>query len=854
MLKGEFCEILAESQTRAELTRSQMRNLSPSMPKAKSTTSSALSPALLDWFKSRGWQPARFQEETWQAYAQGKSGLIHAPTGQGKTLAAWLGPVMAGANNTGLGVLWITPMRALAADTVRSLQEVLNGIQSKQQVEARTGDTSSSVRSRQKRKPPFALVTTPESLSLMLTDSVHCENLRHVHTVIVDEWHELIGSKRGVQTELCLARMRSLCPALQVWGVSATLGNLPQAMQVLLGQHSSQAVLIHGQERKDILIETLLPQEMETFPWSGHLGTKMIQEVVRHIESAQTTLLFTNTRAQTEIWFQELLEARPDWAEQMALHHGSIDREEREATEQRLREGTVKVVVCTSSLDLGVDFSPVEQVMQVGSPKGIARLLQRAGRSGHRPSAPSRILGVPTNALELIEFSAAREALLQRKIEARHPVLKPLDLLAQHLVTVAMGTGFKPAHMLQEVCSTHAFASLTQQEWDWALTFITTGGKLSAYPQFRKVQADPQGIYRLTDQRLGRIHKMNLGTIVAHASISLRLKNGRRLGSVEEWFIAGIKPGKCFIFGGRSWELVRVHGLIATVQLPQKKRSHGEIPSWQGGKSPLSTELSLAVADKLRRYRDGEKDESLEMQKVLPILAVQSDWSIVPKPEEFLIEQTSTRDGHHLYLYPFAGRLVNGALGTLIGYRISKHQPLTLEVTPNDYGVELHSRVPLDLSAEEWRSLFTPEHLLEDILASVNAAELGRHHFREIARVAGLVLNMSPGAAPSMKALQTSSGLIYDVFSKYDPSNLLLEQAQREVLERQMDYTRLSETLTALQQRQLILKHCNRLTPLAFPLWAGRISSHVGTEDAGTQLARMLEELEAAAVQSHHAI
>jgi ATP-dependent Lhr-like helicase len=656
-----------------------------------------------------------------------------------------------------------------------------------------------------------------------------------------------MGSKRGVQTELCLARLRSLSPALQVWGISATLGNLSQAMQVLLGKHAESGVLIHGQECKDILIETLLPEEMETFPWSGHLGTKMIREVVKHIEPAKTTLLFTNTRAQTEIWFQELLDARPDWAEQMALHHGSIDRAEREATEQRLRDGTVKVVVCTSSLDLGVDFSPVEQVMQVGSPKGIARLLQRAGRSGHRPGVPSRVLGVPTNALELIEFAAAREAMKQRKMESRQPLLKPLDLLAQHLITVAMGTGFLPEPMLNEVRSTHAFTTLTQQEWDWTLGFITTGGALKAYAQFRKVQPDVQGIYRLTDEKLGRLHKMNLGTIVAHASISIRLKNGHRLGSVEEWFISGIKPGKCFIFGGRCWELVRVHGLVATVQVPQRKRQHGEIPSWQGGKSPLSTELSIAVAEKLRRYRAAEPEESLEMQKVAPILAIQSDWSIVPTPEEFLIEQTSTRDGHHVYFYPFAGRLVNGALGTLIGYRLSQRHPLTLQVTPNDYGVELHGSAPLELTLEEWRALFTPDHLLEDILASVNAAELGRHHFREIARVAGLVLNMSPSASPSMKALQTSSGLIYDVFSKYDPSNLLLEQAQREVLERQMDYSRLCDTLGTLNRRQFILRQCQRLTPLAFPLWAGRISSHVGSEDVATQLARMLEELETAA-------
>ncbi len=788
-----------------------------------------------------------FQEETWAAYARGESGLIHAPTGLGKTLAAWLGPVMQCAGAAGLRVLWITPLRALAADTVRSLQEALDGAALSRKVEARTGDTSSSVRTRQKKMPPFALVTTPESLSLMLTDAERIEQLRGLRAVIVDEWHELIGSKRGVQTELCLARLRALSPAIQTWGLSATIGNLEQAMQVLLGSRAGAGRLIHGKDKKRVEVHTLLPREMETFPWSGHIGIKLVREVAARIDKAQTSLLFTNTRSQTEIWFQELLEAKPEWQDDLAMHHSSIDREEREHTEQRLREGKVKAVVCTSSLDLGVDFSPVEQVMQVGSPKGIARLLQRAGRSGHQPGAVSRVIGVPTNALELVEFAAAREALEARRIEARTPVVKPLDLLAQHLVTVALGGGFTESEMLAEVRHTHAFASLTDEEWRWTLTFVTTGGALKAYPQYRKVTVDDQGVHRLTDEKLARIHRMNIGTIVADAAVSLRLKSGRRLGSVEEWFIAGIKPGKCFIFGGRVWQLVRVNGLVATVQVPDKKQAHGEIPSWQGGKSPLSTELAAAVGHMLLRYREGERGTSPEMQKVAPVLDVQARWSILPVPQELLIEQIETRDGHHIYLYPFAGRLVNAAIGTLVGYRIGKRTPVTLQVTPNDYGVELHSKLPLELNEAEWHAVLSPEHLLDDVLASVNAAELAKHHFREIARVAGLIMSTSPGAPPTMRQLQTSTGLLFEVFAKYDPGNLLLQQAQREVLERQMEFARLQQTMQAMQSRTIVLQRCARLTPMAFPLWAARISSHVSTEDGATMLARMLSELEAAA-------
>jgi ATP-dependent helicase Lhr and Lhr-like helicase len=801
------------------------------------------------WFTAQGWKPLAFQREAWTAYASGKSGLIHAPTGLGKTLAAWIGPVAAHSAEDGLRVLWITPLRALAADTMRSLQEALDGMGVKRKVESRTGDTSSSARARQKTKPPFALVTTPESLSLMLANEESAARLSGLRAVVVDEWHELLGSKRGVQTELCLARLRTLNPSLRIWGLSATIGNLEEARQVLLGTRADDGVMIHGSDRKQIEVETLMPEEVETFPWSGHLGTKLIRSVVERIAAARTTLLFTNTRSQTEIWFQELLEAAPEWADLLAMHHGSIDRAEREATEQRLREGTVKCVVCTSSLDLGVDFSPVEQVIQVGSPKGIARLMQRAGRSGHQPGKVSRVLGVPANALELIEFAAARDAMAARRIEARRPVLKPLDLLAQHLITVALGSGFLADEMLAEIRSTHAYATLTDEEWRWTLTFITTGGALHAYPQYRKVTVDNDGMHRLTDKVMARHHRFSIGTIVADAAVSLRLKNGRRLGSVEEWFIAGIRPGRCFIFGGRTWELVRVHALVATVQVPDKKKARGEIPSWQGGKSPLSSELSAAVGEKLLRFRDGTADLSPEMQKAAPILSTQAKWSLVPRPDELLIERTVTREGHHCFLYPFAGRLVNGALGTLIGYRLSKAQPITLRVTPNDYGVELYSRELPALEEAAWRSLISPENLLEDVLASVNAAELGRHHFREIARVAGLILTGTPGSPPTLKSLQTSSGLLWDVFSRYDPGNLLLAQSQREVLERQMDYTRLSEAMNAMQQRCLIIKETPRLTPMAFPLWADRISHSVGKEDPADVLARMLESLEAAAAR-----
>ena len=422
------------------------------------------------FFKNRGWRPFPFQKETWEAYQEGKSGLLHAPTGLGKTLAVWLGPVAEAImteNTKGCRVLWITPLRALAQDTQKSLQEPLADLELKVEIGVRTGDSSSYQKSKLRKKLPFCLITTPESLSLFLTHDNFRENLSGLTTVIIDEWHELIGTKRGVQTELCLARLQTWFPELRIWGLSATLGNIEQAKEVLLGAKAQDGVIISGAKVKKIQIKTLLPRNIERFPWSGHIGTQLVSQVGKKIAGEGTTLLFTNTRSQTEIWFQELLEYRPEWEGELAMHHGSLDREERSAVEERLREGSIRCVICTSSLDLGVDFSPVTQVIQIGSPKGIARLMQRAGRSGHSPGGTSKLFCVPSNALELIEFAAARDAILAKKIEARFPMLKPLDVLVQHLVTVCIGEATSSANLYQEIKSTYAYQDLEEQEWQW---------------------------------------------------------------------------------------------------------------------------------------------------------------------------------------------------------------------------------------------------------------------------------------------------------------------------------------------------------------------------------------------------
>jgi ATP-dependent helicase Lhr and Lhr-like helicase len=396
-----------------------------------------------------------------------------------------------------LRVLWITPMRALAQDSAEALQRVLDDLNLPWSLETRTGDTSSAVRSRQSRRLPTALITTPESLSLLLTRPNAAQLFEGLRLVVVDEWHELLSTKRGVQTELGLARLRRWQPGLRLWGLSATMGNLETALQTLLGwaDFATGEVpagrLVRANIPAPLRIDSILPANIERFPWAGHLGLRLLPQVIAEIEASRSALVFTNTRSQTEIWYQAILEQRPDWAGIMALHHGSLDADTRQWVVDNLRSGKLRCVISTSSLDLGVDFTPVDRVFQVGSPKGVGRLLQRAGRSGHQPGVESRMTCVPAQALELVEYAAARAAIQAGEIESRIPLEKPLDVLAQHLVTIALGGGFESDDLYREVRTTRAYRSLTPDEWQWALDFVTRGGPaLKSYPMYSSVAKD----------------------------------------------------------------------------------------------------------------------------------------------------------------------------------------------------------------------------------------------------------------------------------------------------------------------------------------------------------------------------
>jgi len=807
------------------------------------------------FFGARSWSPFAFQRETWRAYRDGESGLVHVPTGMGKTLAA-IGGVLeealerpgaerSGSNTTGLRVVWLTPLRALARDTVESLTEVVDELGLGWRVELRSGDSTSAQKARQRRSPPEILVTTPESLSLLLSYPDHPDMLTPLSLVVVDEWHELLASKRGTQTELAVSRLRRLNPGLRIWGLSATLANLHEALACLLGASDTGRLIDAGDEAPaaHIEIETLIPTEVVRFPWAGHIGLALLNQVVSALDAPGTALLFTNTRAQAEIWYRAVVDARPDWTDEIALHHGSLDRGLRDEVEERLRRGDVRCVVCTSTLDLGVDFSPVDRVLQVGSPKGIARLMQRAGRSGHHPGGVRRVIGVPTHALEVVEFAAAREATAQGLLEARAPLQAPLDVLTQHMVTLALGGGFSADELFDEVRTTWAYRELDRARFDWALDFITRGGSaLQAYPRYHRVLLR-DGRYVVTDRGIALRHRQSIGTITDDGQVLVRFARGQKLGHIEEGFISRLTPGDRFFFAGRELELVRVRNMEAWVRRPRTRAPRRAVPRWMGGRLPLSTQLAGQVAKLL-----GSDDTlSREMRSMRPLLEAQQRGSALPAEGSVLCERHRSREGYHVFMFPFLGRLAHEGLATLLGHRLTAISPRTVQMSFNDYGLELVSPDTFPDDEATWRGLLASDGLVDDLLRCLNTTELARRRFREIARVSGLVFQGRPGRSKSARQLQASAGLVFDVLERWDPDNELVAQARQEVLRDELEFDRIAQALHAMSSLQMHWTAPARLTPLAFPIWADRISTSVSSESWLDRVRRAAAELEAAA-------
>ena len=814
--------------------------------------------AVESFFSARGWRALPFQRQTWRAIAQGRSGLVHAPTGMGKTQALWLGACMhweglCGKGRIGAGettrsrhgpvLLWITPMRALASDTLAALCEPFAGTPWAGRFDAglRTGDTSGAERKRQERRWPFALITTPESLSLLLSRADAAKVLGGVRYVMVDEWHELIASKRGVLLQLAVAWLRDQLPhRLQLWALSASLGDLEAAAGVLIPE---QPCMISSKKPKTIAVECLLPEASSRLAWAGHLGLTMWEQLARHLDQARSALVFTNTRSQAEIWYQALLEARPQWAGRIALHHASLDLSVRRWVEQALKSGQLSVVVCTSSLDLGVDFSPVEQVIQIGSPKGVARLMQRAGRSGHQPGATARLTIVPTHALEVIEAAAAAQAVARSELESRRPPPCPVDVLVQFCVTLACGPGFDAGRVFAIVRKTASFSDLSERDFQWVLQFIHRGGEsLRAYPDHHRVSQDEEGVWRVRRSDLIRRHRMNIGTILSDASVQVKLMNGSRLGSVEESFISRLKKGDCFIFSGRLLELVRFHEMTAYVRKASKSKA--AVPRWNGGKMPLSLELSQALARCLHEASKA-RFEGPAMVWAQHLLELQQARSALPHAKHLLIESYRSKEGYHWFFYPLQGRQVHLGLATLLGWRLARERPRSFSIAVNDYGFEMLGAEPIDQAIWLDAKLWSLDSVDKDCLESFNASELAQRRFREIARVAGLVQQGFPSRQASAKQLQASSSLFWEVFQRYDPENRLLVQARHEVLEQELEHQRLCEVLHSIGRQPIRWHSIDRPSPFSFPLMLERLRESLSNEKLQQRLARMIAELSA---------
>ncbi|MFN9739466.1 MAG: ligase-associated DNA damage response DEXH box helicase [Pseudomonadota bacterium] len=823
-------------------------------PQRRASRGDTAAPAGLDaWFASRGWTPAPFQREVWSRFGTGESGLIHAPTGSGKTLAAWGGPILAALARRcpspkrgprPLRALWITPLRALAADTHGALQDLADGVGLDWRILRRTGDSGSSERARLARGEADALVTTPESLSLLLSFADAPGRFAALDAVIVDEWHELLGTKRGVLLELALSHLRGLrtdkAGPLRVWGISATLGNLPQALAVLLGG-GGHGALVHADMPREVVVDSLLPAATTSFPWAGHLGLVQLPQVLEAIGKVRSTLLFTNTRAQAELWHQALAAVWTDEPATLALHHGSLDRVLRAQVEDGLRAGTLRCVVATSSLDLGVDFATVDQVVQVGSPKGVARLLQRAGRSRHRPGEASRILCVPTHNLELVEIAAARRAVAARRLESRTPLTGCLDVLAQHLAPLATGTDIEEAQALREARDTHAFRTLSDADWRATLQLVEQGGAtLGAYPDFRKVARTPEGRLAIASRAAAQRQRLSIGTIVSDSQVAVRWLQGAALGHGEDSGVARRSPGDRFLFAVRTLELLRMKDLTAWVSSARGKP--GGVPRRRGGRMPLSTELAAATQALLAEPDPPEP----ELRLARPMLSAQRALSCLPSPAELLVEIVRARDGEHLFVYPFAGRLAHEGLAALLAFRLARQGPASFSFAVNDYGLVVGGRALPALDDAALRVLLAPVALAEDLAGSLNLAELARRQFREVARVAGLVFQGLPGRSKSMRQLTASSTLLHDVLAEHEPEHVLLRQARDEVLHGQLEMVRLEAALRDAQARTLRLVRPVRLTPFGFPLWAEGIRGQLSSEDWQDRVRRMAEGLESA--------
>jgi ATP-dependent Lhr-like helicase len=798
------------------------------------------------WFEFQGWTPFPFQLDAWKDYLSGRSGVIAVSTGSGKTYAALGGPLVeliakARSDAERLAILYISPLKALVRDVAQAIQKPLTDLRWPLDIAVRTGDTAQSVRRQLKTELPHILVTTPESLAILMTDQGWQNRMKGLRAVVLDEWHELLGSKRGSLLELSLVRLRSVATEVRTWALSATIANLDVAAAVAV--RSGQASIIRADIPRRVLVQSILPESLTACPWFGYSGLRLLPNVLRSIDPNKSTLLFTNTRSHAERWYQAILEAKPDWAKTTALHHGSLDQDERRRVESDIKSGILRLVVSTSSLDLGVDFPPVEDVLQIGSAKSIARAIQRAGRAYHRPGEDTRVRLCPTNVMEILEASAVREAIQDGVLEERGPRCKPLDVLVQFMLNSAFNEGFDPVEMSAQVRSAYSFRTVTDDEFTWALQFIRSGGALAAYSQFRKVELEG-GRYHFASSSLAREHKMNIGTISSDSGVVVQMRGAKRLGIIDEVFVAKLRPGDVIQFAGRTVTFLSMRDMVAYVR-PSRQR-HSLATVWTGTVFPLSVPLSRYLrrnVEHLLQAAQGAAPHSPEVASLLPIARIQLARSRIPAGRQTLVEACRTAEGYHLFVYTWEGWSVNEGLGHLAAYRLSRLCPNTIAVSATNHGFELLATEPPGSPEVVREALTVLDNLDTDIQGSLNYPELAKRAFRDIARVAGLIQQGLPSARKSARHLHMSSSLLFDVFRQHEPHHPLLMQAYREVCELQLELDRLRAVMQTIADHEFLYVPITQLTPFSFSLYTERIRSRLSTEKFERRIARLQREV-----------
>ncbi|MGE0409963.1 MAG: ligase-associated DNA damage response DEXH box helicase [Amphiplicatus sp.] len=778
-----------------------------------------LLPAVIeDWFSSRGWRPRPHQLECLAAAREKRSCLVIAPTGAGKTLAGFLPSLVdlaAGGAREGVHTLYISPLKALAVDIARNLAAPVKEMNLSISIETRTGDTPPSRRQRQKYRPPDILLTTPEQVALLLANKDAGRLFAGLKAVVIDELHAVVNGKRGHLLALGLARLRRHAPELRATGLSATVPAPAPLLDFLIPQNegAEPARLIRAEGGARPSVRVL--DSDSPIPWAGHSARHAFREVYEAIRASKLTLVFVNTRSQAERAFEALWRMNDDNLP-IALHHGSLDVERRRKVEAAMTRGALRAVVATSTLDLGVDWGDVDLVIQMGAPKGASRLTQRIGRANHRMDEPSSALLIPGNRFEVLECLAAKEAIDEGALDGEAPGEGALDVLAQHVLGMACAAPFDPDALYREIVSAAPYARLSRAVFEEILAFVATGGyALNAYDRFKRVVKTKEGLYRVRSPEVAQRYRMNVGTIVEAPAFTIRLaagkpmRAGRKLGTVEEWFVEGLAPGDTFLFAGEILRFLGIEGTDALVA-----RAPGEdprIPTWNGGKFPLTTYL----ADRVRRMiHDVARWPSLP-DPLRDWLETQREASLIPAPDQLLVETFPHRNRFFLVCYPFDGRLAHQTLGTLLTRRLERLGVQPLGFVPGEYSLSVWGRK--DMSGLDMADLFAEDMLGEDLENWLQDSMVMKRTFRNCAVIAGLIERRYPGQEKTGRQISFSSDLLYDVLKEHEPNHVLLKAAWADAAGGYLDLKRLSGLLARAKGR-LVHAGLDRVSPLAVPV------------------------------------